>query len=96
MNIRLTFQSYLWYQSHVNSCGEWDSMQASKEAIPHFLAEMKRKTGSFTLDDLPKLNPEVRKFSKTLIDPESSKKNKKRKTQKKTFISKIKALRSSF
>ena len=63
MNIRLTFQSYLWYQSHVNSCGEWDSMQASKEAIPHFLAEMKRKTGSFTLDDLPKLNPEVRKFS---------------------------------
>ena len=52
-----------WYQSHVNSCGEWDSMQASKEAIPHFLAEMKRKTGSFNLDDLPKLNPEVRKFS---------------------------------
>ena len=52
-----------WYQSHLNSCGEWDSMQASKEAIPHFLAEMKRKTGSFTLDDLPKLNPEVRKFS---------------------------------
>ena len=38
-------------------------MQASKEAIPHFLAEMKRKTGSFTLDDLPKLNPEVRKCS---------------------------------
>ena len=77
-----------WYQSHVNSCGEWDSMQASKEAIPHFLAEMKRKTGSFTLDDLPKLNPEVRKFSKTLIDPEKGKKllDKKRTTQKKLLF----------
>ena len=61
-NIPVLYTMGSWYQSHVNSCGEWDSMQASKEAIPHFLAEMKRKTGSFTLDDLPKLNPEVRKF----------------------------------
>merc|ERR1711971_501654 len=57
-NIPVLYTVGSWYQSHLNSCGEWDSMQASKEAIPHFLAEMKRKTGSFTLDDLPKLNPE--------------------------------------
>merc|ERR1712241_1281672 len=33
-------------------------MQASKEAIPHFMGEMKRRTGSQDKDDLPKLNPE--------------------------------------
>jgi len=66
-NIPVLYTMGSWYQSHVNSCGEWDSMQASKEAIPHFLAEMKRKTGSFTLDDLPKLNPED-EFSESEVE----------------------------
>lgn len=35
-----------WYRSHLNSCGEWNPIQAAKEAIPHFIAEMNRKTGS--------------------------------------------------
>ena len=57
-NIPVLYTLGSWYRSHLNNCGEWDSMQASKEAIPHFLAEIKRKT-SFTNDDnLPKLNPE--------------------------------------
>ena len=57
-NIPVLYTLGSWYRSYLNNCGEWDSMQASKEAIPHFIGEMKRRTGSQDKDDLPKLNPE--------------------------------------
>ena len=47
-NVPVLFTLGSWHRSHVNDCGEWSPMQASREAIPHFIAEMNRKT-SFDL-----------------------------------------------
>ncbi len=45
-NIPVMFTLGSWYRSHLDNCGEWDPIQAAKESVPHFIAEMKRKTSS--------------------------------------------------
>lgn len=63
-NIPVLFTLGSWYRSHLDNCGEWNPMQASKEAIPHFIAEINRKTscglssGSDGENQEPRGNPE--------------------------------------
>ena len=40
-NIPIMYTLGSWYRSN---CGEWDALQASREAIPHFINEINRKT----------------------------------------------------